>query len=61
MPHMQKALEALFRNFEAYCSHLENASNENAKAEGLAKMMIALNVIIFAFLVQVRFTQFPNS
>lgn len=55
MPHTQKALEAFFKNFDAYRTHLENQSHENAKAEGLAKMMVMFNVVLFALIMQASY------
>lgn len=53
MPHIKKALETLFRTYPAFISHLQNESHQNAKAEGLAKIMDDFNIIAFAILLQV--------
>ena len=53
MPHIKKSLDTFFRTYPAFLSHLQNNSHSNAKAEGLAKMMMELNTVAFAALIQV--------
>lgn len=52
MPHIKKSLDTFFRTYPAFLSHLQNNSHSNAKAEGLAKMMMELNTVAFAALIQ---------
>jgi hypothetical protein len=49
MPHIKKSLDTFFRTYPAFLSHLQNNSHSNAKAEGLAKMMMELNTGICCF------------
>ena len=52
MPHMKTALETLFKSFPGYISHLQNQSNNKAKAEGLATILGSLNVIVFGLVLK---------
>ena len=51
--HMKVALESLFLTYPAFISHLLNQSNNNANAEGLAKLLASLNVMVFAIMLYV--------
>ena len=53
LDHMKVALESLFRTYPAFITHLQNQSNNNAKAEGLAKLLASLNVMVFAIMLYV--------
>jgi hypothetical protein len=55
MPHMQRALNTIFKSYPGYMSHLENESNKNAKAEGLAKILGNYQVMVFAVVLRVSF------
>ena len=57
LPHIMASLNALFRCYQAYVTHLENESHRTAKAEGLAIMAKNFNVICFAMILHVR--KFP--
>jgi hypothetical protein len=53
IPHMKKALAAVFRGYAALIGHLENQSHTVPKADGLARMLRDYNVMAFAVLLQV--------
>ena len=55
MPHMKKALKTFFQSYPAFISQLQNESNSNAKAEGLAKMLEDYSIMRFAAVLQVIF------
>ena len=54
LPHLSRAIKSLIRNFPAYEAHLSTASHENAKAEGLLKIMLQKEFMAFVFFLQVR-------
>ncbi|XP_052244768.1 uncharacterized protein LOC127853935 [Dreissena polymorpha] len=47
LPHFEKALNIFSRGYKLFLYQLENASHQNAKAEGLAKMMRDGNLILY--------------
>ncbi|XP_052061801.1 E3 SUMO-protein ligase KIAA1586-like [Mytilus californianus] len=51
MPHMKTALGSLFKSYSGYITHLQNQSHNNPKAEGLAKILASLNVVVFALML----------
>lgn len=53
LPHMQRALQTFFRSYPAFVSHLQDTSNSNAKASGLARLLVSSSLITFAVLLQV--------
>lgn len=53
LPHMKKALSTLFKTYPAFLTQLQNASHENAKAEGLFKLLESYNIVLYAALLQV--------
>ncbi|XP_062600058.1 zinc finger protein 862-like [Saccostrea cucullata] len=48
LPHMKKALGTLFKTHLAFFTQLQNASNGNAKAEGLFRMLESYNILLYA-------------
>ena len=55
MPHMKKALLALFISYPGYLSHLQTLSHTNAKAEGLARMIGSYDIMVYAAFMYVSF------
>lgn len=52
LPHMKRAMENLFRTFQAFLSQLQNASHVNPKAEGLARVLCNLQILAFASILE---------
>ncbi|XP_060604894.1 uncharacterized protein LOC132757589 [Ruditapes philippinarum] len=52
LPHMKQGIAVLLRNFNAYNTHMSDASHTNAKAEGLVKIMLDKHVLTFALFMQ---------
>lgn len=52
LPHMKKALSTLFKTYPAFLTQLQNASHENAKAEGLFRLLESYNIVLYAALLQ---------
>ncbi|KAH3713209.1 hypothetical protein DPMN_002520 [Dreissena polymorpha] len=53
LPHFEKALNIFSRGYKLFLYQLENASHQNAKAEGLAKMMRDGNLILYMLSLKV--------
>jgi hypothetical protein len=53
LPHIKKALETLIQTYPAFVSHLETTSHQNAKAEGIAKLLRSLHIMEYALLLKV--------
>lgn len=53
LPHLSRGIAGLLRSFVAYEAHLSSCSHEKAKAEGLAKLLLSLDVVCFALVTQV--------
>lgn len=49
---MKKALSTLFKTYPAFLTQLQNASHENAKAEGLFRLLESYNIVLYAALLQ---------
>ena len=47
MPHMLRAINVIIKGYRGFKSHLESASHENPKAEGLAKILTDVAVVTF--------------
>ncbi|XP_033726657.1 zinc finger protein 862-like [Pecten maximus] len=47
MAHLSRGIDAFLRTFRAYEAHLSTQSHEKAKAGGLLKIMINMNVLCF--------------
>jgi hypothetical protein len=53
LPHLSRGIDSLIRTFRAYVAHLSTASHDNAKAEGLVKIMLTKEVMAFILVLQV--------
>ena len=53
LPHLSRGIKGLLRTFKAYESHLSTISHTNAKAEGIAKILISKDLVCFALFMQV--------
>ncbi|XP_076079341.1 zinc finger protein 862-like [Mytilus galloprovincialis] len=53
LPHMQRAIGSFIKGYTAIKTQLETASHDNAKAEGLAKIMGDVAVITFIIILKV--------
>ncbi|XP_063408230.1 zinc finger protein 862-like [Mytilus trossulus] len=47
MPHMLRAINVIIKGYRGFKAHLESASHENPKAEGLAKIRTDVAVVTF--------------
>ena len=52
--HVAKGVGALLRNFVALHVHLSSLSHQNAKAEGLVKLLISKGVVNFLLYLKVK-------
>ncbi|XP_046577709.1 zinc finger protein 862-like [Haliotis rubra] len=52
LPHLSRGLTAFFRSYPALEAHLSTASHGNAKAEGLAKMVLDRHLVAFTLFLQ---------
>lgn len=52
LPHMQKAIESFIKGYRVLKTQLESVSHDNAKAEGLAKLMGDVAVITFIIILK---------
>lgn len=52
--HVSGGVESLCRTYVAYNAHLCSASHSNAKAEGLAKLLLNNDLVCFLLLLQVQ-------
>jgi hypothetical protein len=48
LPHLSRGIDALFKTFRAFEGQLSSNSHDNAKAEGLCKILISKDLICFA-------------
>jgi hypothetical protein len=55
LPHLCRGIGALLKTYRALDAQLSTASHENAKAEGLLKLMLDKHVLAFAIFLQVSF------
>ena len=53
LPHLYRGLQALVRTYRAYEAHLSSLSHQNAKAEGLVKILLDKSLMAFVFFLQV--------
>ena len=53
MAHMKRALEYVLEAFPALVTHLCNESHNNAKAEGLVKLLLRYDIFAFALFLRV--------
>lgn len=52
LPHLFRGINAMMKTFRAFEAHLATCSHQNAKAEGLYKLLTNINVVAFClFLV----------
>ncbi|XP_076081027.1 zinc finger protein 862-like isoform X2 [Mytilus galloprovincialis] len=47
MPHMLRAINVIIKGYRGFKAHLESASHENPKAEGLTKILTDVAVVTF--------------
>ncbi|XP_013391821.1 zinc finger protein 862-like [Lingula anatina] len=50
--HVSRGVDNILHNFPAYELHLSNASHENAKAEGLVKILLQKEIVLFMLVLQ---------
>ena len=53
LPHLARAISNFEKGYKAIRNHLETASHENSKAEGLAKIAADGNVLVFMMSLKV--------
>lgn len=59
MAHLWRGIQALVRTFTAYNAHLSTISHQNAKAEGLVKIMLGKDLVCFLLFLQVGILKIP--
>ena len=52
LPHLHRAIDIFFKGYKAFHVQLHDSSHGNPKAEGLAKLMTDMNVVIFIITVK---------
>lgn len=51
--HLARGLNVLIRTYEIFTSHLSTISHQNAKAEGLAKIMLSKDLVCLMLFLNV--------
>ena len=54
LPNLSRGIKCFLRTYTAFESHLSTASHSNPKTEGLAKILLRKDLVLFTLFLQVR-------